>query len=160
MSLNTHAIKPPTRSPKKALSDKLNKIRVGTSFETKDIKKLSTLIIDPKSKGLNDHWQKTSFTLLNGLIAHVIYKCKQDETSATWSMIDVILSSPNHSIGELWIEMINTEHVKENGDKPSHQLSLAAVAGQSMISRGEREAGSILSSVVSYLALYRGSIHV
>ncbi|GIU52586.1 hypothetical protein TUM4438_45660 [Shewanella sairae] len=118
-------------------------IRCGTAFETKDIENLSTLIIDPNGKGLNDHWQKSSFTLLNGLIALIIYKCQQDDAPPTISMIEALISSPNHNINELWLEMINAEP----------QATLAIIAGQTMIDKGEREAASILSSVKQYLDL-------
>ncbi|MCL1132254.1 type IV secretory system conjugative DNA transfer family protein, partial [Shewanella sairae] len=136
----------------------LDEIRVGTDFETGDIQNLCTLIVDPEGKGMTCHFQKTSFSLLSGLIAHVIYKCKQAETIATLPMVDAILSSPNRSIGELWTEMVSFEHYKATDTEPGRQHPLAAAAGQDMIDREEREAGSVLSSVKSYLVLYRDPV--
>ena len=136
----------------------LDEIRVGTDFETGDIQNLCTLIVDPEGKGLKDHWQKTCFSLLSGLIAHIIYKSKQENTIATLPMVDAILSSPNRSIGELWIEMAGYSHFinEETGECSQHPL--AAAAGQDMIDSEEREAGSVLSSVKSYLVLYRDPV--
>lgn len=52
----------------------LDEIRFGESEEVGDAQNLATLIVDPDGKGLNDHWQKTAFTLITGLILHVLYK--------------------------------------------------------------------------------------
>ncbi|QDF68707.1 conjugal transfer protein TraG (plasmid) [Shewanella sp. SNU WT4] len=136
----------------------LEEIRVGTDFETGDIQNICTLIVDPEGKGLKDHWQKTSFSLLCGLVAHIIYKSIKAETVATLPMLDAILASPNRNISELWTEMVDFAHTedKETGEIWTHPL--VAAAGQDMIDREEREAGSVLSSVKSYLVLYRDPV--
>jgi type IV secretion system protein VirD4 len=136
----------------------LDEIRVGTDDETGDIQNLCTLIVDPEGKGLKDHWQKTCFSLLSGLIAHSIYKSKLDGTVANLPMVDAMLSSPNRSIGELWTEMVSYPHIVDEDTGECSHHPLAAAAGQDMIDREEREAGSVLSSVKSYLVLYRDPV--
>lgn len=57
----------------------LDEIRLGAEEEIGDAQNLATLIVDPDGKGLNDHWQKTAFTLITGLILHVLYKAHNHE---------------------------------------------------------------------------------
>ncbi|MBO1272877.1 type IV secretory system conjugative DNA transfer family protein [Shewanella sp. 4t3-1-2LB] len=130
----------------------IDEIRVGTDFEVGDIQNLCTLIVDPDGKGLNDHWQKTAFSLMCGLVVHVIYKSLAEGKTATLPAIDAILSEPNRDISKLWIEMVTYPHV----DGAPHPL--ASAAGQDMIDRPEEEAGSVLSTAKSYLMLYRDPV--
>lgn len=130
----------------------IDEIRVGTDFEVGDIQNLCTLIVDPDGKGLNDHWQKTAFSLLCGVVVHTIYKCQAEGKTASLPAIDAMLSEPNRNISDLWNEMVSYPHV--NGS--SHPL--AGAAGQDMIDRPEDEAGSVLSTAKSYLMLYRDPV--
>ena len=38
----------------------------------KDVQNIATMIVDPDGKGLNDHWAKTGFDLLTGVILYVL----------------------------------------------------------------------------------------
>lgn len=156
--MGQHVLRFEPASRNTACWNPLDEIRVGSDYETGDIQNLCTLIVDPEGKGLKDHWQKTCFSLLSGLIAHVIYKSQQENTIATLPMVDAILSSPNRSIGELWTEMVSYSHIIDEDTGECSQHPLAASAGQDMIDREEREAGSVLSSVKSYLVLYRDPV--
>lgn len=130
----------------------LDEIRLGTQFEVGDVQNLATLIVDPDGKGLNDHWQKTAQALFVGCILHILYKSKLDGTPANMSTLDGLLADSKRPIAELWQEMITTLHV--NGET-HHTVARAA---QDMIDRPEEEAGSVLSTAKSYLALYRDPI--
>jgi len=127
----------------------LDEIRVGTSHEVGDVQNLATLIVDPDGKGLIDHWQKTSQALLVGLILHVIYKAQKEGFDATLPYIDFILSDPDRDIGELWMEMVTYEHSSDGNNR------VVGSAGKDMLDRPVEEAGSVLSTTKSYLALYR-----
>lgn len=130
----------------------LDEIRLGTENEVGDVQNLSTLIVDPDGKGLVDHWQKTSQALLVGLIMHALYKAKNEGTIATLPVIDAMLSNPERDIAELWMEMVTYSHV--NGE-PHPVVGSAA---KDMMDRPEEEAGSVLSTAKSYLALYRDPV--
>ena len=130
----------------------LDEIRLGTENEVGDVQNLSTLIVDPDGKGLVDHWQKTSQALIVGLILHALYKAKNEGVLATLPSIDAMLSDPNRDIGELWMEMITYSHV--NGEPHS----VVGSAAKDMMDRPEEEAGSVLSTAKSYLALYRDPV--
>lgn len=130
----------------------LDEIRVGTDSEVGDVQNLCTLIVDPDGKGLDDHWQKTAYSLLCGVVIHTIYKYIDEGKTASLPAIDAMLSEPNRNISDLWNEMVNYPHV--NGSP--HPL--ASAAGQDMIDRPEDEAGSVLSTAKSYLMLYRDPV--
>ncbi len=125
-------------------------IRFGTSHETGDAQNLANMIVDPDGKGLegpDSHWKKTAFAMYTGLILFVLIKKQKDPNyPATIQQIDRLLSDPKRDIKELWQEMIDTGH------------SVVAAAAKDQLDRPNEEAGSVLSTVKSNLALYRDDI--
>ncbi|HBD7093897.1 TPA: type IV secretory system conjugative DNA transfer family protein [Legionella pneumophila] len=130
----------------------LDEIRVGTEYEVGDVQNLATLVVDPDGKGLETHWQKTSQALLVGFILHAIYKLKNQGEPATFPNIDKMLVDPNTNIADLLIEMTQYQH----DEGKTHPVISASA--RDMIDRPEEEAGSVLSTLKSYLALYRDPV--
>ncbi|HAT1811113.1 TPA: type IV secretory system conjugative DNA transfer family protein [Legionella pneumophila] len=130
----------------------LDEIRVGTESEVGDVQNLATLVVDPDGKGLETHWQKTSQALLVGFILHAIYKLNHQGEPATFPNIDRMLVDPNINIADLLIEMTQYPHVEGK----THPVISASA--RDMIDRPEEEAGSVLSTLKSYLALYRDPV--
>ncbi|MGZ4823082.1 MAG: type IV secretory system conjugative DNA transfer family protein [Terriglobales bacterium] len=130
----------------------VDSIRVGSGREVGDAQNLATLIVDPDGKGLETHWQKTGCALLVGVILHAVFKSRNEGTPATLPYVDAMLSDPNRSVGELWMEMATYAHV--NGENHA----VVGAAARDMMDRPEEEAGSVLSTAKSYLALYRDPI--
>ena len=130
----------------------LDEIRLGTEQEVGDVQNLATLIVDPDGRGLETHWQKTAFALLTGLILHALHKARNEGETATLSGIDAMLSDPEREISELWVEMMTYPHVG------GENLRVVGSAANDMIDRPEEEAGSVLSTVKSYLSLYRDPV--
>jgi type IV secretion system protein VirD4 len=130
----------------------LDEIRIGTEAEVGDVQNLATLIVDPDGKGLDSHWQKTSFALLVGVILHVLYKAHNEGGEATLPKIDEMLADPERDTAELWMEMATYAHV----DGRNHPA--VGSAARDMLDRPDEEAGSVLSTAKSYLALYRDPI--
>lgn len=130
----------------------LDEIRVCTENEVGDVQNLATLLVDPDGKGLESHWQKTGQALLVGVMLHALYKAKADGTTASLPSVDAMLADPNRDIGELWMEMTTYGHV----DGQNHPV--VGSAARDMMDRPDEEAGSVLSTAKSYLALYRDPI--
>ena len=130
----------------------LDEIRFGTENEVGDVQNLAALIIDPDGKGLESHWQKTAFALLVGVILHALYKAAHEGTAATLPAVDALLADPNRAIGELWMEMATYAH-RDGQNHPA-----VGSAARDMMDRPEEEAGSVLSTAKSYLALYRDPV--
>jgi type IV secretion system protein VirD4 len=130
----------------------LEEIRLGTEFEVGDVQNLATLIVDPHGQGLNDHWQKTSQSLIVGCILHLLYKGKVEGSPATLPALDAMLSDPNKAVDELWEEMMRYAHI----DGENHPV--VGAAARDMVDRPVEEAGSVLSTAKSYLSLYRDPV--
>lgn len=145
----------PASSAGGAAWNPLEEIRLGTDYEVGDVQNLAMLIVDPSGGGLErlDHWAKTSFALLSGVILHALYKAKNgDGEPATLPLIDKIMSDPTQDITELWIEMATYPHL-ESGNHPA-----VGSAAKDMIDRPEEEGGSVLSTAKSFLSLYRDPV--
>jgi type IV secretion system protein VirD4 len=130
----------------------LDFIRLGTENEVGDAQNLATLIVDPDGKGLQDHWQKTSQSLLVGCILHVLYKAKHEGFVASLPAIDDMLADPVRGVEELWDEMTTYPHLG------GQVHPLVAASGRDMLDRPEQEGGSVLSTAKSYLSLYRDPV--
>ncbi len=130
----------------------LDECRIGTGHEVGDVQNLATLLVDPDGRGLDSHWQKTSQALLVGVILHALYKRKNEGTPASLPEVDHMLSDPDRSVAELWMEMLTYHHA----DGKSHPV--VGAAARDMLDRPEEEAGSVLSTAKSYLALYRDPV--
>lgn len=130
----------------------LDEIRLGTEHEVGDVQNLATLIVDPDGQGLKSHWDKTAFALLTGVILHVLYKAKFEGTLASLPVVDRMLADPQRGVAELWMEMATYEHV----DGQNHPV--VGAAARDMMDRPDEEAGSVLSTAKSHLALYRDPV--
>jgi type IV secretion system protein VirD4 len=130
----------------------LSEVRVNEGKEVGDVQNLASIIVNPDGKAELDHWEKTSQALLVGVILHVIYKSKLEGTPATLPYVDQLLSPTDVGVKSLWLEMVQYPHI--NG-RPHHAVSSAA---RDMLDRPEEEAGSVLSTAKSFLALYRDPV--
>ena len=127
----------------------LEEIRLGTPHEVADAQNIAQMLCDPEGRGLADHWQKTSFALLTGLILHVLYVAKARGMTASLADVANALSNPDRKSEELWAEMVANRHLAA---KPH---PVVAVAGRDMLEREARERGSVLSSAKTYLVLFQ-----
>jgi type IV secretion system protein VirD4 len=130
----------------------MEEIRFGTAYEVGDVQNLATLLVDPDGRGLETHWQKTSQALLVGVVLHALYKSRNEGTPATLAHVDFLLADPDRSVAELWMEMATYQHE----DGKTHPV--VGAAARDMMDRPEEEAGSVLSTAKSYLALWRDPV--
>lgn len=139
----------------------LEEIRIKTNHEVKDTQRIVNMIVDPQAKGELDHWGKTAGALLTGLILYVLYT----RPNKSLSEVASIINDPNESdIGETLKRMANEMHSDEetlsviypgttDGKHPIIWNSLLECAN-----KPADERGSVISTAVSNLALYRDPI--
>lgn len=132
----------------------LEEIRIDTEYEVGDVQNLATLLVDPDGRGLNDHWSKTSQSLFVGVILHALYVAKNEGKIANIADLDRILANPDKSTMDTWEEMLNYPHFKVRGT--THPI--VAQTARDMLDRPEDEAGSVLSTAKSHMALWRDLI--
>lgn len=137
----------------------LDEIRVETAHEVGDVQNLVTIIVDPEGKGMSDHWSKTAHAFLTGVVLHLQYIARQQGGSASLPGVAAALSDPSAPISALYDAMLNNQHIVER-DKAGKIVGrrthpTVAAAGRDMLNRAEAERSSVLSTAMSYLALYR-----
>lgn len=136
----------------------LNEIRFGTEFEVSDTQNIVTILVDPEGKGMEDHWSKTSFALLVGVILFALYKFHAEgKGKACLYDVSMLISDPTGSIDDLWLDMINNKFGKDENGNPALHENIAAPAVD-IRNTPEEERGSILSTARSFLTLYRDPI--
>ena len=81
---------------------------------------------------------------MTGCIAHVLYRQKKEKVPATLPAVDDLLSDPDKAAHEVWTDMITYLH--ENGTT----IPIVAKAARDQLNRPEEEAGSVLSTTLSY----------
>ncbi|MGO9443268.1 MAG: type IV secretory system conjugative DNA transfer family protein [Thiobacillaceae bacterium] len=146
--LGQRVIKFDPTSPDSAHFNPLAEIRIGTEFETRDVQNIATMIVDPDGKGLNDHWAKTGFDLLVGVILHVLYA----ESDKSLARVQALLSTPGKSIQEVMLSIQTTPHL---GDEPH---PVVAQSAQSFLNKAQPEASGVLSTALSFLSLYKDEV--
>lgn len=69
----------------------LDEIRVDHNM-VKDVQNISTMIVDPDGKGLNDHWAKTGFDLMSGVVSFVKLTPRLKPGERSLATVQAILS--------------------------------------------------------------------
>jgi type IV secretion system protein VirD4 len=139
----------------------LAEVRLRTDREVSDVQNIMTMVADPEGKGLQDHWQKTGWALLVGVVLHVLYL----EQNKTLNGVVSFLTDPSRSFTDNLNYMLNAFHDldgsrgwrDDNGAAVYTHPVVAAVA-RDMLNKAEEERSSVVSTAVSYLTLYRDPI--
>lgn len=136
----------------------LDEIRIGTPAEVGDCQNVSTIIVDPEGKGLADHWQKTAFAFLTGAILHELYKAKDAGRTATLYDVLYAVTDPSRDVAQYYDEMMANRHDTANVYEAGGMHPVVAAEGRTMANKPDDERGSVLSTAISYLSLYRDPI--
>lgn len=151
----------------------LDTVRIGTVYEVKDAMNLARLIINPDhgdmldfdSMGLrysSNHWRRTSFMLLTSVILHVLYAMPDK----TLRGVAAYLNDPTlESVDIAFERMMQTSHdihdqygwVDGNG-MPTRVHPVIAQSAWEMLNKADNEKWSIISTMLSYLSIYRDPI--
>lgn len=147
----------------------------------KDVQNIATIIVDPDGRGLNDHWAKTGFDLLTGVILYVLLSPDVPDDQRCLATVQAILSDGgiirktaetharrNVSGDEVpeGIQAVFT-YIRDQGwafakqERNPHRAKgwdTAAQAAQSYLNKAPNEASGVLSTALSFLALYRDPI--
>jgi type IV secretion system protein VirD4 len=127
------------------------------SGETAAVQNIVTMIVDPDGRGLEDHWSKTSHSLIVGCITHLLYVGKRSGTAPSLADVAAEFTKP----GVTWRDNIGKWQVFPHLGTSEHGPIVHPVvlhAAQEMIIRDDREASSVLSTAISYLTLYRDPV--
>ena len=143
----------------------------------KDVQNIATIVVDPDGKGLNDHWAKTGFDLLTGVILYVLLSPDVSDDQRCLAVVQAILSDggvirekaedaaqakggEDVSTGIAAVfEFIRDQALSESTTHDDEHAVVgwraAAQAAQSYLNKAPNEASGVLSTALSFLALYR-----
>jgi type IV secretion system protein VirD4 len=139
-------------NPTDPLSAKYNpllEVRRGPQ-EVRDVQNIADILVDPEGAlERRNHWEKTAHALLVGAILHVLYA----EEEKTLARVATILSDPQRSFAATLRRMMATNHLGTADSPTTH--SVVASAARELLNKSENERSGVLSTAMSFLALYR-----
>ena len=138
--------------PRSARYNPLLEVRKGPN-EVRDVQNIADILVDPEGAlERRDHWEKTSHSLLVGVILHVLYS----EKEKTLARVASFLSDPRRSFEHTLRAMMATNHLG-TPEQPCVHPKVAEVARE-VLNKADNERSSVLSTAMSFLGLYRDPI--
>ncbi|MHA7774676.1 conjugal transfer protein TraG [Roseibium sp. M-1] len=135
--------------PASAKYNPLLEVRKGPS-EVRDAQNIADILVDPEGAlERRNHWEKTSHSLLVGVILHVLYA----EEHKTLAQVATVLSDPKRSFEHTLRLMMRTNHL--GTDKAPKVHPVVAEAARELLNKSENERSGVLSTAMSFLGLYR-----
>jgi type IV secretion system protein VirD4 len=126
----------------------LLEVRPGPT-EVRDVQNVADILVDPEGAlERRNHWEKTSHSLLVGVILHVLYA----EPDKTLSGVANFLADPARSIEATLRVMMATRHL---GDRVH---PVVASAARELLNKSDNERSGVLSTAMSFIGLYRDPV--
>lgn len=133
-------------NPASSAYNPLLEIRRGAD-EVRDVQNVADILVDPEgSLEKRSHWEKTSHSLLVGVILHVLYA----EPDKTLAGVAAFLSDPRRTIEQTLNAMMRTPHLGAAGPHP-----VVASAARELKNKSDNERSGVLSTAMTFLGLYR-----
>ena len=130
----------------------LLEVRKGTA-EVRDVQNIADILVDPEGAlERRTHWEKTSLSLLVGVILHVLYA----EEQKTLTRVTEILADPAQSFEKTLRIMLATNHLGTEAEPKVHPV--VAATARELLNKSENERSGVLSTAVSFLGLYRDPV--
>ncbi len=137
----------------------LSEIRIRTMNEVRDAQNLADMIVDPQGTGQLDHWDKTGYDLIVGVVLHLKYTL----ANARLKDIASFLSNPEKTFDESLVEMMSTIHdttglFREIYKVDSEIHPIVAEAARAVMNKSANERSGVLSTATAIMGLYRDPI--
>ncbi|MBU3641002.1 type IV secretory system conjugative DNA transfer family protein [Polynucleobacter sp. Fuers-14] len=181
--LGQRVIKFDPTDPGSARFNPLDEIRMDGNL-VKDVQNISTMIVDPDGKGLVDHWAKTGFDLMTGVLLFILLYYPKGDPNRCLQTVQAILSDggPIRKIADEQAKIHNdqggeeiqegaaavmtyirdtaNEKLEDGSTSAFYRVGWGAVAqaSQSYLNKASNEASGVLSTALSFLSLYRDPI--
>src|ERR1700730_584073 len=117
--------------------------------EGRERQNVADILVDPEGAlERRNHWEKTSHSLMVGVILHVLYA----EADKTLCGVANFLSDPKRAIEKVLQVMMSTPHL---GDRPH---PVVASLARELLEESAHERSGGLSTAMSFLGLYRDPV--
>jgi type IV secretion system protein VirD4 len=134
--------------PESCAYNPLLEVRRGAT-EVRDVQNIADILVDPEGAlERRNHWEKTSHSLLVGVILHVLYA----EADKTLAGVANFLADPQRTIEATLRAMMTTRHL---GDRVH---PVVASAARELLNKSDNERSGVLSTAMSFLGLYRDPV--
>ncbi|HEY5237374.1 MAG TPA: conjugal transfer protein TraG [Rhizomicrobium sp.] len=121
--------------------------------EVRDVQNIADILVDPEGAlERRNHWEKTSHSLLVGVILHVLYS----EEEKTLARVASFLSDPRRSFEHTLRAMMATNHLGTAKTPIVHPV--VASAAREVLNKSDNERSGVLSTAMSFLGLYRDPV--
>lgn len=138
--------------PKSARYNPLLEVRKGAD-EVRDVQNIADILVDPEGAlEQRNHWEKTSHSLLVGVILHILYS----EEDKTLARVASFLSDPRRSFEHTLRAMMATNHLGTREAPIVHPV--IASAAREVLNKSDNERSGVLSTAMSFLGLYRDPV--
>ncbi|WP_131114779.1 conjugal transfer protein TraG [Lichenihabitans psoromatis] len=119
-------------------------------WEVRDVQNIADILVDPEGAlDKRNHWEKTSHSLLVGVILHVLYA----EADKTLAGVANFLSDPKRPMEATLRAMMSTPHLGDAGVHP-----VIASSARELLNKSDNERSGVLSTAMSFLGLYRDPV--
>ena len=143
-----HVLRFDPTDPTSCAYNPLLEVRRGDT-EVRDVQNIADILVDPEGAlERRSHWEKTSHSLLVGVILHVLY-AEKDKTLAG---VANFLADPQRTIETTLRAMMTTQHL---GDRVH---PVVASAARELLNKSDNERSGVLSTAMSFLGLYRDPV--
>jgi type IV secretion system protein VirD4 len=143
----------------------LLEVRLRTPYEVQDVQNIVNMLVDPDGKGAEGddaHWIVSASAMLTGVVLHALYA----EPKPSLAVVANLISSPLfESTAQMFEYMLNTEHDPDRecgwtdaAGSPTATHPVVAMAARDMLNKSPEEGGSILSTAIRFLTLFRDPI--
>lgn len=137
---------------KSARYNPLLEVRKGAD-EVRDVQNIADILVDPEGAlERRNHWEKTSHSLLVGVILHILYS----EEEKTLARVAGFLSDPRRSFEHTLRAMMETNHLGTHKAPVVHPV--VASAAREVLNKSDNERSGVLSTAMSFLGLYRDPV--
>ena len=138
-------------NPASAKYNPLLEVRKGRN-EVRDVQNIADILVDPEGAlERRSHWEKTGHALLVGAILHILYA----EEEKTLARVASFLSDPARSFQQTLLAMMSTNHLGCSDAATPEVHPVVAQASRELLNKSENERSGVLSTAMSFLALYR-----
>ncbi|MFX1767984.1 type IV secretory system conjugative DNA transfer family protein [Paraburkholderia sp. A1RI-2L] len=136
----------------------LDEIRKFTLRDVADAQNIMAAIVDPESKGMEDHWIARAWELLTALALHSVYA----ERDKSLTGMALYLGDPSfESDIQMWNRMLQAVHDPDGimgwtdtSGNPTKTHPVVANAARAMLNTPDEERGSVLSTAKRCLTLF------
>ena len=150
----------------------LEEIRLDSAMSIPDVQQISSMVMDPDGKGMDDYWNKAAFGFFGGAVLHCLLKTlyEQNRTASLYD-VAVMLEDPARPVKKLFEEMLQLDHakimaelfpnlVKEDSKNPFGEAAhiYIASAARGMLSKADNELSGVVNTATSNLALYKDPV--